>query len=154
MNPVEIINEIIKNSGRDVSNIKINRTITYTNVAFFDLPYIRIRIGPKTKYISLPCHLDYTLSSFNITADKNGGWYRININDPDDIFNLSELILEIFDYCYTKASGETFGCCSKYLECSDAKSCIQENEQWSKGCMYRRNLIKGRIFYGENAALR
>jgi len=151
MNPVEIINEIIKKSGRDVSNIKINHTKAYTSIAFFDLSYIRIRIGPKTKCIFIPCHLDYILSSFNITATETGGWYRININDPDDIFNLSGLILEIYDYCYTKASGETFGCCSKYIECSDAKACIQEHEQWSKGCIYRRNLIKGKIFYGKNA---
>jgi hypothetical protein len=43
---------------------------------------------------------------------------------------------------------EEFGCCSHYVECSDKGNCLfTENEDY-KGCYYRKNLEKGRIFYG------
>ena len=46
---------------------------------------------------------------------------------------------------------ELFGCCSKYLECSDQKKCLHENSFYHKVCCwYRKSLDKGRIFYGEN----
>ncbi len=44
----------------------------------------------------------------------------------------------------------SFGCCSMFNECSDAKKCVHENKLYSKACMYRRHLDDGRIFYGKN----
>lgn len=43
-----------------------------------------------------------------------------------------------------------FGCCGKYEECSDAKQCIHPDKQTSLSCYYRRNLLQGKIFYGQN----
>lgn len=42
-----------------------------------------------------------------------------------------------------------FGCCSRYRECSDARRCLAPDI--GHGCMYRRNLEAGRIFYGRNS---
>ena len=44
----------------------------------------------------------------------------------------------------------TFSCCSKYTECSDALKCIHENSMYARGCEYRKNLENGKIFYGKN----
>jgi len=153
MDLAELICEIIKESGRDISKVKISHTKAYTNITFFNFPYIRVKMGPKSKYIAIPNHLNYMLSFYGINATESGGWYRINLNNADDVYKLSKLLFEIFDYCCIKSVGETFGCCSRYTECSDAKACLQEHEQWSKGCSYRKNLINGKIFYGKNAIL-
>ena len=48
----------------------------------------------------------------------------------------------------SKAS--SFGCCSFFNECSDAKKCVLDNKLFSKACLYRKNLDAGRIFYGKN----
>ncbi len=45
---------------------------------------------------------------------------------------------------------DTFGCCSQYNECSDAKRCLHENKLYAKGCYYRKNLDSGQVFYGES----
>ena len=45
---------------------------------------------------------------------------------------------------------DTFGCCHRYLECSNEKKCIHPNMIQSLGCLYKRNLENGRIFYGIN----
>lgn len=54
-------------------------------------------------------------------------------------------------YCvehYT--SSNSFGCCCRYEECSNAKTCLHENKLYATGCFYRKNLESGRIFYGVN----
>jgi len=43
----------------------------------------------------------------------------------------------------------TFGCCSRYKECSHAKKCIHPDLFYAKGCYYRKNLEADRIFYKE-----
>ncbi len=48
------------------------------------------------------------------------------------------------------SSSAPFGCCSKFVECSDAKKCVHENKLYATACMYRMNLESGRIFYGKN----
>lgn len=46
-----------------------------------------------------------------------------------------------------------FACCSHYRECSDKKECLFKNDELHAGCMYKKNLEKGLIFYGKNAAI-
>lgn len=48
------------------------------------------------------------------------------------------------------SSATTFGCCSQYIACSDAKKCLHENKLYSTACQYRRNLENNKIFYGKN----
>lgn len=65
--------------------------------------------------------------------------------------DLSEFIVPYLEYAiinYTPP--KSFACCSRFLECSNAKKCIHPNQIHSKECYYRRNLEKGLIFYGEN----
>jgi mRNA-degrading endonuclease HigB of HigAB toxin-antitoxin module len=46
---------------------------------------------------------------------------------------------------------ETFGCCSRYLECSNNRKCLYASDPDYAGCGYRKNLEVGRIFYGGHA---
>lgn len=48
------------------------------------------------------------------------------------------------------SAADSFGCCSQFTECSDAKKCVHENKLYSTACIYRRNLENGKIFYGKN----
>lgn len=50
----------------------------------------------------------------------------------------------------TYTSSSSFGCCARFMACSDAKKCVHPNKLYAKGCKYRRNLDAGRIFYGKN----
>ncbi|MGN1089494.1 MAG: BRCT domain-containing protein, partial [Huintestinicola sp.] len=45
---------------------------------------------------------------------------------------------------------ERFGCCDLYEKCSDARKCLHDNLFYAKACWYRKNLEKGKIFYGKN----
>lgn len=43
-----------------------------------------------------------------------------------------------------------FSCCHLYMQCSDAKHCIHQNKRLALGCFYRKQLARGKIFYGKN----
>lgn len=47
-------------------------------------------------------------------------------------------------------SVSTFGCCHKYVACSDARHCVHANPFYAVGCTYKKSLDAGRIFYGSN----
>ena len=44
-----------------------------------------------------------------------------------------------------------FGCCDKYLACSDVKQCLHINPFYFRACQYRKNLLNGKVFYGKNS---
>ena len=50
-----------------------------------------------------------------------------------------------------RSSAQPFGCCNRYVTCSNEGKCVHENLLYSTVCAYRRNLEAGRIFYGEKA---
>ena len=74
---------------------------------------------------------------------------------PTDLTNpfdttFSALLLKIVRKILGLASYDEFGCCSKYMQCSDDKKCLYPDDPDYMGCHYKRNLEKGRIFYGKN----
>ena len=94
-------------------------------------------------------------SKYNVIENEN----RIcRIDLPKDEKILTECIEDISDVLQEKkqsiiencAIGLTFGCCSRYMECSKAKECIHPDAKLAKRCQYKTNLEAGRIFYGEN----
>lgn len=65
---------------------------------------------------------------------------------PENVFY--DMITSPLDYSELKNANTTsFGCCSRYKECSDAKKCVHPDEDRSKYCQYRKNLESGKIFY-------
>lgn len=83
-------------------------------------------------------------------ADK--GFTRVIFKSiTNDLNSLEDLVRAIVKIGLDKYESESsFGCCSQFMKCSDAKKCIHENKLYSKGCQYRKNLDSGRIFYGKN----
>jgi hypothetical protein len=71
---------------------------------------------------------------------------------PLDSNNLIEWVRSVVQYKISNyvTAAPSFGCCSQFQECSDAKKCIHPNRMYSTACSYRCNLEAGRIFYGRN----
>ncbi len=59
----------------------------------------------------------------------------------------------VFEECYQEGTVESFGCCSRYMECSNQKKCIHPDIKEAQGCIYKHNLEEGRIFYGKNCTV-
>lgn len=53
-----------------------------------------------------------------------------------------------------RSSSNSFGCCSAYNVCSDAKRCVHYNLLYATACIYRiQHLEKGEFFYGKNRTI-
>lgn len=53
---------------------------------------------------------------------------------------------DIADYFLTYPGD--FGCCSLNEKCSNAGRCLQPNQDMAASCYYKKNLMRGNIFYG------
>lgn len=79
------------------------------------------------------------------------GWIKARI--PMDLSdNLVDLLRECVEYSIRNyvSKATRFGCCSHFIECSDAKKCVHPNKLYACACYYKANLDQGKIFYGVN----
>lgn len=83
-------------------------------------------------------------------SDISTGMQKIRFNKFSP--SLVEYIKENTIYCIGgyKTKADMFGCCSHFIECSDAKKCVHPNKLYSRACWYRIKLEQGRILYGKN----
>lgn len=89
----------------------------------------------------------------NVSFNKEKDIYiKIDITSADELFKISEEIIEIYKFLFIQfiTQKESFGCCSRYEQCSDNLKCIQEDLRIRLGCIYKTNLENKRIFYGKN----
>lgn len=77
------------------------------------------------------------------------GFIKCTYNNPCDLKKATLFVVDKFVEEYEPA--DHFGCCSQYVECSDANRCLHKDFIRSKSCYYKKNLESGRIFYGKNA---
>lgn len=83
-----------------------------------------------------------------LKSDHNFKHVLFGTDDDSVVPYIKENILYCLRNYHSKA--KSFGCCSRFIECSDAKRCVHVNKLYSTSCAYRRNLEAGNIFYGKN----
>jgi hypothetical protein len=127
--------------------LKLNEQKTHYSLVFADKLLFRI-IKRKAEYI-LEFQREYEkyLPNPEVLPSK---WVQIRLKEFDEINTLKDSIGNILRYEIKRTHGDPFGCCSKYLECSDSRKCVHEDFLLSLGCQYRTNLLEDRIFYGKN----
>ncbi len=124
-----------------------------SNIGFYSLNFVGtllMRIRNKTcelrpNYLNILNELGYKVKILST------GWLRINLDIKNLVDDLKPLFIKIFKYELDNVHGEEFSCCSHYMQCSDAKVCVQSIFLLSLGCRYRINMINERIVYGVNA---
>lgn len=118
----------------------------YRNSLFF-----RVSFNAKTNWIYIPLRYDSTMESAGFEpVSKDTYVSKYAIKDYSDALLLSDVLCVILNLEIDR-SQKGFGCCSHYVECSDAKRCVQQDKILAMDCAYRINLKHGRIFYGVNA---
>ena len=131
----------------DKQEISTNKDGSYS-VFFYGV--LIFKLVRQTKQYKL--HVKYDLSDYSIPDSKDGFvTYTIDVGNGQEIEECIRLIFKgVNKYVYDNYVAESFGCCSRFVECSDAMTCTHPDELHAKGCMYKTNLDNGRIFYGKN----
>lgn len=137
--------------GGEGQNLSYFPTTGYTAVSFLKLTCFRLKLRGKQHYVSVPMVFsDLIPSSFPQKQTQSDSKYiRILIDEAHAVETYTDFLITI--------AGETvnrypkgWDCCSRYLECSNARTCIHPDKIFALECGYRKILNSGRIFYGEN----
>jgi len=122
----------------------------------------KIKLSKKTRYIevrtkNIDCFKDYITShGVQVTeaeeqfSEDTNDWSRVSVKTLDDVLSLTKQLSIVFMLVLSGLGGENFGCCARYVQCSDEKKCVNPNFMMSLACAYKRNLEAGRVFYGKN----
>ncbi len=80
---------------------------------------------------------------------KDGKVLTLTSDSPDFSDQIKKL-KETKQYIFRNLITDTFACCNDFERCSDALKCIHPENRFYNGCMYRKNLEAGKVFYGKN----
>lgn len=123
----------------------------YTVVSFKKLTAFRLRIRGTQHYISLPTVFsDLIPNSFptkKLSSEEK--YIRLLIDEKHPLESYRNFLIQIAGETVNRSPKE-WDCCSRYLECSNAKTCVHPDKSFALGCGYRKILNSGRIFYGKN----
>ena len=146
-----IIKDILSSHNIDETGLSIKKNTSYVSVNIDTRLAFRVKFTGKKYYLSVSNRFKDLFSDLNayyIKSDKD--YLRIPLKNPEDLYSLSDKIVEVYSIIMDNGPIDTFGCCSLYQKCSDAKQCIDPDREHAKGCIYRTHLEKGEIFYGRN----
>lgn len=141
----------IEAMGGDSQLMSISTTTSYTAVMFGNLTAFRLRIRGKQHYISIPTIFSDLIPGNAPTKkpSKNEKYWRVLITDGHPLGTYTDFLIGVVGETVNRYPKE-WDCCSRYLECSDAKTCTHPNKAFALGCGYRKIMSSGRIFYGKN----
>lgn len=141
----------IESMGGDSQLMSITATSGYTVVMFGNLTAFRLKIRGKQHHIFIPLTLADLIPdgvpSKKISAD--GKYCRVFITDEHPLDSYKNFLVEVVAETVNRYPKE-WDCCSRYLECSDAKACTHPDKAFALGCGYRKILSAGQIYYGKN----
>lgn len=123
----------------------------YSAVFFGALTAFRLRFRGKQHYISLSAAFtDLVPDSFPKSQLASEPKYIRIFVDPDrPLEDYTDLLIAVVVACVNRYP-TGWDCCSRYMECSNAKACTHPDKVFALECGYRKVLNSGRIFYGEN----
>lgn len=162
-------NEILKILNKQINNIsekelaleereKINLTKNVNNSITFSAfknILLKITYQKSNKFIEIRkidgVSIEELKNKFEKVIYKEDELYiKIYIYNEDEIEKIGSEIQKIYIFLCNNVPVDSFGCCSRFEECSDNLKCTNPDKKMAKGCQYKNNLEQGKIFYGKN----
>lgn len=106
-----------------------------------------------TKQIPVFTSISDTIGKSDIISTAQPKWSQFTVASADKVFDLSKPLGAVFVSVLSEQGGGSFACCSRYVECSDAKKCTNPNFMMALSCAYKKNFEAGRVFYGKNKTI-
>lgn len=146
-----IFEEVLAQNNLPTEILSLSRNKFYSSVMFSSSLVCRLCMRGNYNYFSVAAiYQDRLADCVQITTDpKDKKFILIPLSPNNSITEYGNFLAEVLQAVIDKLPRD-FDCCSRYLECSDAKRCITPNKELALGCGYRKILKSGRIFYGKN----
>jgi len=154
INPEKIYQAICAIVEND-QDVTLNIGKTTTSILFFGEKVFGIRINSKTQCLDTTeeCVVPYAsriAGAKVIQTEKQTSVQIPLLTEEASVPVVHEMLNALFQECFNRQNVEMFGCCNDHVRCSDVGHCLHEDDKFYLGCIYRKNLEEGRIFYGKN----
>lgn len=145
------LQDAVADQGADSQALTYSSTTVYTVVKLHRFTSFRLKLRGRLYYISVPLVFsDLIPPAFpQKRAEAEEKYIRILIDEKHTIDTYTDFLVQIAGETVNRYPKD-WDCCSRYLECSNAKTCIHPDKTFALECGYRKILNSGRIFYGEN----
>lgn len=137
--------------GADAAAIKINHGKTYSSVWYGSVLAFRLKLRKDARYVEVPMESKDTvqeLGSLSGQKEVSGGFWRVKLG-PEPVREHADILARVLQNAVDRMPKD-WDCCSRYMECSNAKRCIHPDPSFALACGYRKILASGKIYYGEN----
>lgn len=126
-----------------------NTGYTAAYLSGFTMFRVRIRRGQQCVFVP-DTFQDLIPAGFQWRkVESEKGYFRLVIDPEHPVEGYTDFLSLVAGETVSRYPKE-WDCCSRYMECSDAKACVHPDKAFALGCGYRKILASGRIFYGAN----
>lgn len=136
--------------GASAPDVTLKPAKYYSSVYYGNTLAFRLKLRGKIQYIAVPLASKDAVSC--MAPEKNqkaqGDFWRVEL-DSIPISNHTAALANVIRDTINRFPKE-WDCCSRYMECSNAKKCVHPDPAFAFGCGYRKILASGQIFYGKN----
>ena len=123
----------------------------YTAVFLSTFTAFRLHLRGKNNYISVPDILvdliPAGIPTKKVTSEAK--YTRVLIDELHPVESYTDLLMTLVGKSVERFPKE-WDCCHRYLECSNAKKCVNPDRLFALGCGYKKILHSGKVYYGEN----
>ena len=137
--------------GANAADIKIIHNKDYSSVWYDSLLAFRLKLRRNTHYIEVPLDSRKAvqgIAPLSAQKEMSGGFWRVKLG-TEPVSEHADVLAAVLKKAIDRMPKE-WDCCSRYMECSNAKRCIHPDPSFALVCGYRKILASGKIYYGEN----
>ena len=135
--------------GGPLELLEINQAKEYTAVKYGTLTAFRLRLRGKAQRLSVLRKFAYLIPEEFEKKESSSDPLYCQITLTQNLDSYADLLIRLVAESVNCQPTE-WDCCSRYMECSDAKVCVHPDKRFAFQCRYRKILASGKIFYGQN----
>ncbi len=141
----------VEAQGGDSSSLSYRANKSgYSAVLFGPQTVFRVAIRGKQNRISVPPALEDVIPANWVRKKTRAGDGYSHLDLVSNAENEYIPLLSALAAATVGRYSKEWDCCSRYLECSDAKKCVHPDKTFAMACGYRKILNSGKIYYGKN----
>lgn len=151
MNTMSFVSDLFTSVVTDLQlntvALRVVENKSYISVLFYDHLICTVRESTRSVYFTFPADSEPLFDPALVSKIKSDPDHiKVSASAVSDLAGMREQLASIIGSVRTSSS---FDICSHYLECSDARRCVQ-TAPYAVECSYRKKLEKGIIFFGDN----
>jgi hypothetical protein len=139
--PIDLIS---RENTDDYSSIYYKTGLSFRLRLRKKVHYVEVKPGARELVMGL-----VPLSRQRMAHEGEGTPYWRVLLEKEGILDHADALGKVLKYTIEHLPKE-WDCCSRYMECSDARKCVHPDKGVALDCGYRKILASGRIFYGGN----